>query len=276
MARSSSKKKAPALPGENPTQNFRVNVNLLGTAYVLNRNTPSYMPNTERELLNWAAQYASTARALRLTFPEVFNAGDIYNVSVVEDLLARISDSLVSLGIVPGIIRGLTAYKNVLIYNRDHGSVPPPPAENARIPNLNSKHSGLVGIIDAQVRLLRGQPNFNESFARQLGILPTEGPTVDPATYDPQARGQFMGGAVLITARSPQGLRGVSLLEIRVDRNDGNGIVPAGATASSRFTDHHDLPARATHWIYYVGYLDRMGLPVGIQNTCDVVVQPRA
>ena len=272
----SAHKQEPALPGENPTQDHRIGIEFLGQAYFLNRRRPSYMPNTEPELINWIRQYTSTAHAKKADFPAVFGgtSNSTFSVSVLEGMLSRIDNALGSLGVIPGVQRGITAYKNILLYNHEHGPVTAPRAEPNMVPpeTAPSNFSGLVGIIMQQVDLLIQQPGYNQAIGRQFGIIPTERPSVDPATFDPQATARSTGGVVVITARSPRGLRGVDMLEIKCDR--GSGVVEmVGTTTHATFTDHHDLPERRTHWIYYVNYIDRNGVPVGIQSVVDILVQ---
>jgi len=275
----STHKQEPALPGENPTQDHRINIEFLGQAYVLNHHRPSYMPGTEPELINWIRQYTSTAHAKKPDFPPVFggNSQSTFSVTALEGLLSRIDNATGSLGVIPGVQRGVTAYKNILLYNRDNGPVTAPRAEPNMVPpeTAPSNFSGLVGIIEQQVALLIQQPGYNQAIGRQFGIIPTEGPVVAPQDYDPNASGVFRGGAVVISARPPRRFRDATVLEIRCDR--GNGQVEfVGLTSNGTFTDHHELPERPTVWIYHVGYLDRGGVGVGIQSRVEVAVQARA
>ena len=111
--------------------------------------------------------------------------------------------------------------------------------------------------------------------ARQFGILPTRSSSPDPATLDPQASARFTGGEVIVTFRSPGGLRDVDVAEIRCDRGDGH-VHLLGTTTFARFVDHHDIPQPPTVWRYFVCYLSRaMGNPIGLQSECYVTVQGR-
>ena len=69
---------------------------------------------------------------------------------------------------------------------------------------------------------------------------------------------------------------GVDMVEIRVDRHDGAGIVFVAITTHARFTDHHELPAERTIWTYYLNFITRDGIPVGVQSVCEVVGQVMA
>ena len=278
-----TQKKDPALPGENPTvpEGRRITADYLGSAFTLihSHRLPPYMPRgNERLLLNWLSQYLSAATTHATTFPNVFNGAGIYSVHRTRTLFERIVEAFTSLDKLPGISRGVTAWKNILLFNRDHlTSVLPPRAETGMLPAPEAApHTGIVGMIDAQVQLLRQQPGFNEALARQFGVLPTPSPsTPDPSTLDPQASAQFTGGAVVITFRAPRGLRGVEVAEIRCDRNDGTGVHLVGTTTRARFVDHPDiLEGRAT-FTYYVCYLDEAGVFVGQQSVADVTVQGR-
>jgi len=276
-------KKDPALPGENPTvpEGRRITADYLGSAFTLihSHRLPNYMPRgNERLLLNWIAQYLSAATTHATTFPNVFNSTGIYSVHRTRALFDRIVEAFTSLDKLPGIQRGVTAWKNILLFNRDHfTSVTPPRAEAGMLPAPEAaSHTGIVDMIDAQVQLLRQQQGFNEALARQFGVLPTPAPSKpDPATLDPNASAQFTGGAVVITFRAPSGLRGVEVAEIRCDRNDGTGVQLVGTTTRARFTDHHDIPEGRATWTYYVCYLDAAGTYVGQQSVTDVTVQGR-
>ena len=277
MTKPTQHKEAPVLPGENPTiEEHRINTDYLGTAYALSRATPRYMPSVEKELINWIDQYISTANANRMAFPDVFNKGVPYSVFALVAMRERLDEAYRSLDVLPGTQRAVTAFKNIVLFNRDHGRVAPPLPEAGWIPPTAAVNTGLVASIAAQVALLRTQPGFNEVLARQFGILPTPAPSVDPATLDPAATARFTGGVVELAFRSPRGIRGVEMAEIRCDRGDGH-VHLVGTTTHARFTDHHDLPAAnvRTTWTYWVCFVDRDGTPVGQQSVCDVTVQGR-
>ena len=143
------------------------------------------------------------------------------------------------------------------------------------VPPTEAVQTGLVATIVAQVELLRRQSNFNEVVARQFGILPTVSSAPDPATLDPQSTARFTGGEVVVSFRSPRGLRDVDVAEIRCDRGDGH-VHLLGTTTYAHFTDHHEIPQRPTVWRYFVCYLSRAtGNPIGLQSECHVTVQGR-
>jgi hypothetical protein len=167
-------KKAPALAGENPTvEEHRTNADYLGNAYALSRPRTNYLPSTERELVNWIDQYISTANVNRQTFPEVFNSAFPYSAPQLVVMRERLAEAFRSLDVLPGIQRGVTAFKNIILFNRDHGGVQPPRSEVGMVPPTEATSTGMIAAIVAQVNMLRQQPGFNEVVARQFGILPT-------------------------------------------------------------------------------------------------------
>jgi len=270
----STNKKEPSLPGENPTVDVH-NAALMGNVYALSRTTPNYMPSTERELINWIDQYISTMNANRTTFPNVFSGTGVFSGFALVQMRERLAEALASLDKLPGIQRGVTAFKNIILFNRSHDRVPPPRTEVGMVPPTEATMTGMVAMITAQVNLLRQQDGFNEVLARQFGILPTASSSPDPATLDPQASARFTGGEVIVSFRSPGGLRDVDVAEVRCDRGDGR-VQLLGTTTYARFTDHHAIPQPPTVWRYFVCYLSRAtGNPVGVQSECHVTVQGR-
>jgi len=268
-------KKAPVLPGENPTvEERRINTAYLGQTYALTRSTPNYMPNSERQLNDWLRQYISTAQANRMNFPTVFNTGVPYSVFALAAIMDRIDEAHKSLDILPGTLRAVTAFKNILYFNRATGPLAAPRPETGWIPPTDAVHTGIVSMIAAQVELLRRQPGFNEVLARQFGILPTPAPHPDLATVDPEATARFDGGEVILNFRSPRRIRGVDVVQILCDRGNGH-IELVGTTTHTRFVDAHELPPagqRATWW-YYICYLSPSGTRLGIQSDVSVTVQ---
>jgi len=281
-------KKEPSLPGENPTQDIDShNISYMGIAYVVDRHTPPYMPDREHELRHWINQYMATATAYEEKFTTVFTA-DGMSLAVLRTMLERIGDAWTSLTELPGYQRSITAYKNIMLYNRKcnaagsqgagYGARLPIPEMEAGIelPTASSSGgSGIVALIARQVDALRVHPIWNEFFARQFGVLPTPSSSEDLTSLDPQASATVtgLGGAVEIVARSPLGIRGVDMLQISVDRHDGAGVVLVGTSTHARFTDHHALPVARTNWTYYVQFIDREGIPHGAVSVADVVVQ---
>jgi len=272
-------KQEPSIVGENPTVGeHSANVSLMGTSYVLHKFNVSFIPRSEREMLFWLAQYVNTARTYRLDFPAVFNASDYrFSFHVLEALFQRVQEAFASLDTLPGVLRAVTAWKNILLYNRSHDPVPAPRPERDMLPPTDAARTGLLSIIVEQVRLLRQQPNFNEAIGRQFGIIPTPAPAPDPATLNPNASARFTGGLVELSFRSPNGIRGVEFAEIRCDRGDGH-VHLVGMTTHARFTDHHDLPAAGAraNWVYHLCYVDRSGNFVGQESIVDVTVQGRS
>jgi len=230
----------------------------------------------------WLANYVACAVQHTGIFPAVFNvssAGSIFNAALIQGIFNRLVQTYAALDLLTPYQRGLTAFANILQFNRETVPVTPPRAEpSMTLSTSRSDHSGLIGIVEKQVDLLRRQPTFTEVIARQFGILPTTAPFVDPSTFNPDAQGRFTGGAVIISFRAPSGLRGVDMAEVRVDRNDGTGIHLLGTTTHARFTDHSALPADGARAVftYYICYLDRDQMYIGQQSIVDVTVQGRA
>ena len=268
---------APAI-GENPTEEFAMNVNLLGTAYALNRHRPSFVPATWAEFRNWMDNYLKVALANAQQFQPVYFAQGIYSAHRMQQTWEALLGVVAARENAAAASRSNTAVFNILLFNNSHDAfTPPKPIVPTMPPATAIPLSGLMGIIGKQVALLRQQPNFTEAYARLFGVLPTQAPHPDPATLDPQATAQFTGGSVVITFRAPRGLRGVEVAEIRCDRNDGTGIHLVGTTTRARFTDHHDMPADAARavWTYMVCYLDEAGTYIGQQSVADVTVHGR-
>jgi len=279
---SNEKKNPPVLVGDNPTvEEHRINPDLLGTAYALRQHHPSYIPNDRAARMAWLANYVKCAVEYHVQFAPVFNiltAGSIYNATSTQTMFNRIVQAYAALDLLTPYQRGLTAYVNVMLFNRETGAVTPPRADPAMtMPTTPSPISGLIGIVVQQVDLLRRQPGFTEVIARQFGVLPTPAPSVDLETLDPAVQGRFTGGDVILQFRSPQGIREVDMAEVRVNRNDGTGVHLLGSTTHSRFTDHSDLPAGNTRavWTYFVCFMTRNQQYVGQQSVVDVTVQGR-
>ena len=253
-----------------------------GSIYVISRNLPDYMTWHGRDklaVLRWIAQYLSAAQANVTRFPAVFNSAGIYSVFRTRALYDRILEAQAAADKLHWLQRALTRWENLLFFHRDHAvPVLPPVAEAGMLPtNDAALFTGIVGMIVAQVALLRSQVGFNESLAGQFGLLPPPpAPAPDPATFDPAATAHFNGGWVEIRLRSPRSrhLPGVEFAEIRVDRGDGK-VHLIGTTAFSRFADHHEVPEIRTLWKYWVCYTTRDNAPLGRQSTCEVVVEGR-
>jgi len=268
-------KQEPALPGENPTQDHRISIEFLGQAYVLNHRRPSYMPSTEPELINWIRQYTSTAHAKKADFSAVFggNSQSTFSVSALEGMLSRIDNALGSLGVIPGVQRGVTAYKNLLLYNHDNGPITAPRAEPNMVPpeTAPSNFSGLVGIIRQQVDLLIQQPGYNQAIGRQFGIIPTPSSPIDPATLDPQLLARIIGAAVELRFRSPAAISGVDVAQIWCAHgNEERHFVASTSRAS--FLDTFPMPAARTTWTYYVWYTNAAGIRLGAESEASVIV----
>ena len=287
MAKSNHKSELPpasadavACDAATEEHNIVEEASLLGASYTLisHGNRPNWMPREEKAFMVWAAGYVSAARAFRLEFPAVFNASDFrFSFHVLETLFTRVQEAIASVTIITDLRRAVVAYKNILVGNREHGAIPLPRSETGMLPTVAPTHSGLVALIVGQVALLRQQAGFNESVAKQFGLVAPATSHPDLATLNPNASARFTGGVVELTFRSPAGIRGVEFAEIRCDRGDGH-VHMVGTTRHARFTDHHDLPAAGAraNWQYHVCYIDRSNNFVGQESIADVTVQGRS
>jgi len=263
----------PALV-EAPQERFRPEY--LGTPYVLSTSVPNYMPRGEAELADWIDNYLKGSGQLAARYPAVFGSTAQFSHGTIANVWQCTVPARANVEHLIDLSRSWRAFKNILFYASEHTIsplLPAPPAPELRpIPMLPPK-VGIVGMIDWQVRTLRVQPNFNQTDAELLGIIPKAPPSIDLNTLDPAARARFTGGAVVISFRGAQSIRGVTAARIVVDRGNGKTEFVA-ITNQGRFTDHHPLPDRPCVWTYYVQYMLPDGSFTGLNSEATVTVRP--
>jgi len=266
---------APALD-ENPTEEFAMSANLLGTAYALNQSRPSFVPTTWAEFRNWMDNYVKIAVANAQQFQPVFFAQGIFSAHRMQQAWEALLGVVAARENAAAASRSNTAVFNILLFNTSHDAFTPPRAITPTMPpNTAIPLSGLMGVIGKQVALLRQQPNFTEAYARLFGVLPTQSSAPDPSTLDPALTARFTGGEVILNFRSPRSLSNVDLAEIKCDRNDGTGEETIGSTVRARYTDHHDLPEGRAVWSYAVCYRSPSGAYIGRRSVADVTIEGR-
>jgi len=267
---------APALQGDDPSI-AGIDLFAMAEAQAISRSLPNYVPSTLPLQLNWLDTFIGAALGSVTLFPAVFNSTGIFNIHrlrTARDVYSAVTTSREAL---VSHQRAMTAMALRLLYRREMDAIAafPRPDPAMVVPSATtSPVSGMLHIAVAMAEKMKTEPNYKEDVhGRQFGLLPQAAPSPDPATLDPQPSAAFTGGAVVLTLRSPQRVPGVTMAEIYVDRNDGLGTHKIATTIHARFTDHHDLPAARTLWAYYVNYIDRDNIPVGVQSTATVVVQ---
>ena len=278
----------PGRPPRNPDKSLRGDVmapvphwrpEYLGKIWVLNRHIPDYMPSGELELLAWIDQYLATAEAYRTTFPAIFNSTGPLNLANLATARWRVSIALQSAAQTDGFHRALLAWKNILLYNRERDPIGAPKPEANMIPAGDpwSAVSGIVGIIDEQVKLLRVHPAFDQKVAEQFGIIPPAPGSVDPTTLDPGGRARILTInaseiQIELRYRGIIGLAGVDGVQISVDRGDGQWH-DLTFTQRASFVDTHLLPGKACVWRYRLSFASRLGNTVGRMSMVSVAVQ---
>ena len=267
----------PALPGQDPSiDSHRLEVHYLGAVYVTSHHVPNYMPRPLHLLIPWIDSFILSMNANRMEFPSVFNVQFPYSATTLVQMRASLAAGNTSRESLPGLQRFVTQWFNIILFGRpERVTLAPPRPETGMLPTEAATAIGIVGVIQLMVEQLRRQPNFNEALARQFGLLPETAPPVDPATLSPEpVTATFTGGVVQLRFRSAHNTTGVEMSEILCDRGDGV-LRRVATTTHSRFTDFHELPAERTVWRYVIGFLDRQGLPVGVQSSAEVIVQRR-
>jgi len=263
-------------PAERPQDRFRPD--LLGTPYVLSISVPTYMPREISELLRWMLTYLSNAAKLAATFPTIFGPAAPYPPALLQSIWSIVNQTVDNLNAWGDYVRSLRIYRDIVLFAREQaaGSVLPPPLPTPPAV-LGTSHVGIVHLIDAQVRLLRIQPNFNQTHAELLGIIPPAPGSVDLAQIIPALRVRNMGGnRVLLNWRSAGGIRGIMGAIVRVNRGDGRWIDLATNTPVGHFTDTAMQPVEPGVWTYAVFYMDESGGQIGQVSEVSITVSASA
>jgi len=253
----------PNAPIMEPTPYWRPEY--MGTIYALSSNIPDYMPRNEADLMVWMKAYIDNTSAYTVQFPAVFSNTAPFPHNILLPLWTRINNARNYIQSLADILRSWRTLNKIYLHASEHkltaelGIPPAPPASGG----TTTLWVGLIGIIDAQVRLLRAQPNFNQAIAELFGIVPKRPPTVDPTTVNPNLRGKNTGGEVVITFRAAAGIKGAAGAFLRVNRGDGKWHDLAMMTTASRIIDAHVQPAEPGVWIYEFYYVNERGNQVG-------------
>jgi len=251
----------------------------LGHPYVLNQNIPSYMPRNEADLMEWMQAYLANATTLIPHFSAVFGVNAPYPVSSLVLLWNNLSKARAFLLSLVDLVNSWRSLKNIYLFSNEHRlpvmldapEVPPDPEVNGTI------WAGLVGMIDAQVRLLRAQPGFNQTHAELLKIIPRKTHAPDLLTLTPNLRAKNTGGnnpAMELSWRGAASIKGVWGVRVQVDRGDGHWQdLPTGK--NSRLVDTHPQPAHPVTWVYraeYVNeYVNEYGMSLGVSSHVSVI-----
>jgi len=247
----------------------------LGRPYVLSTNIPNYMPRSEADLMDWIRNYLDVAKTYVDTFPDIFGPEAPFPRQDVGNFRAGLVTARVAAREAEELARAWRAFTRIGLFATEHKQAPPLTAPEITV-NLTTVYSwsltGIVGIIDQQVRALRVHANFNQSIAEHLGIIPRPPTTPDSATANPNPRGRVDGVRVFLNFRSPAPIPGAVAVEIRVDRGDGV-LHHLTTTGGSSFIDVHVMPANPTAWTYLFNYVDNRGEILGVTGSVTVIVQ---
>ena len=236
----------------------------LGNPYVLNTSVPNYMPTNEADLIDWIRNYLASAETIKTEFPNVFNiTSSPFALTKLQTLFTRVEEAREAVLFFADYTRSWRSCSRILLHATEYNQIagfnspPAPPAFGEWTPAQTV--IGLVGLIDLQVRMLRGGPDFNQTIAELLGIIPRPPSVPDFATVNLNLRVRRDGERVTATWRAAGGIPGARAATLQVDR--GNGVwetLQSGITIS-RFEDHHPQPVQPCTWVYGVFLTDASG-----------------
>jgi len=249
----------------------------MGKVYALTTNIPDYMPKNEADLMVWAKAYIDNTAAYIIQFPTVFSNTAPFPHNILLPLWTRINNARNYIQALADILRSWRTLNRIYLHASEHklttelGIPPAPPASGGTV----SLWAGLIGIIDAQVRMLRVQPNFNQAIAELFGIVPKKPGSSSADSFELNLRGKFTGAFVRLTFRSAANIKEAVGVRILCDRGNGHFEIVSPLTTSGHFEDWHPLPARACAWLYIAELVGANNAPIGLQSTCEVLVAPR-
>lgn len=113
---------------------------------------------------------------------------------------------------------------------------------------------GIEARFRALVRQIKAHPTYSTAIGELLGI---EGPTsapLDPATLKPQISLEPQGGHVFIRWGWQGHRQQLQMIEICVDRGDGQGFVFLAQDTTPNYLDTTPPPATPTKWTYKAIY----------------------
>ena len=128
-------------------------------------------------------------------------------------------------------------------------SDPPPPV----LPPANPPTpvpAGVEGRFRALMRLVRASPGYNEGIGRDLGAVGAEHTAPDLAAVQPELEVFVQGGKVQVDWDWGGNSAYLDMIELRVDRGDGNGRVLLAHDTTPGYTDSTPFPATPTKWTY--------------------------
>lgn len=106
----------------------------------------------------------------------------------------------------------------------------------------------------ALAKQIKGHPAYNQSIGRALGIEAPEDAGVDLATLQPKLEARAVGGQVEVLWGWQGNRTALDMIEIQVDRGDGQGFRLLTFDTTPNYTDTAPQPAAAVRWAYRAIY----------------------
>ncbi len=122
-----------------------------------------------------------------------------------------------------------------------------PPAVAPVAMGVEARFRGLL-------RVIKANANYNEGIGRALGIEGAERAAPDVATVQPELGVTINGGKVEVDWGWGGHAAHLDMIEIRVDRGDGQGAIFLAHDTTPGYTDSAPFPATPAKWTYTAIY----------------------
>jgi hypothetical protein len=109
---------------------------------------------------------------------------------------------------------------------------------------------GIEARFRALVRQIKAHSNYNEAMGRALGIEGAERTAPDLAAVQPEFDAVVSGEAVQVNWGWGGNVDYLDMIELRVDRSDGQGAVFLANDTTPGYVDSTPFPATPTKWTY--------------------------
>lgn len=216
----------------------------------LNMSNP-YLPADDFGKLGFMHNYASKLP----TYAALFGISASALQQVIDDA-TNFDLGLKAVSAFQSFSKTVVSFKNFLRDGTTNATEIVNPPEEPAMPAFTATVMGnIFGRWAKQIQTIKAHPNFTETIGKDLGIIGTDRPPVDPTTIKPVLGHTILAGKPNISWKK-QGHQGV---HIYIDRSDGKGYGAMPFTDTKPdFLDEYPLPAsgQTAIWKYKAIYIE--------------------